>query len=470
MKKKSSDLFVECLEQEGVKYIFGISGEEIIDLLEAIRKSKIKFILTRHEQGAAFMADVWGRLTGQSGVCLSTLGPGAANLVTGVADANLDRAPLVAITGQGGLERIHKESHQYIDIVNMFKPITKWNARVEKAATIPEIVRKAFKISQAEKPGATHIELPEDIVQEEVSANALKIHQVNSPAPDEKFINSAVEIINNAKYPLILSGNGVIRDRSAFQLLELSKKGGIPVTETFMGKGSIPFDYEYSLLCIGLQMKDYAGCGFDKADVIIAVGYDLVEYSPSHWNPNKNKKIIHIDFTPSEIDEYYQTEVDIVGDIKSSLEELTKKISPRIKQDFTIHLREFVLKEIKQYSNDLSFPVKPQKLIFDLREVLNHDDILISDVGAHKIWLARLFPTYKPNTVIISNGFASMGIALPGAIAAKLVYPEKNVCAVCGDGGFLMNVQELETAVRLGLNFLVVIFEDLISPTISTSV
>ncbi len=457
---KASDLLIRCLENEGVRYIFGVPGEEILDILDSLLGSEITFIPTRHEQGAAFMADTYGRLTGKAGVCLATLGPGATNLVTGIADANLDRAPLVAITGQAGRDRVHKESHQYIDIVENFRPITKWNTRIETASIIPEVVRKAFKLAQVEKPGACHLELPEDVAGELVEGAPLSPERPRRPSPDRPSLKAAAELIEEASYPLIFAGNGVIRGRASKELREFSARLGIPVANTFMAKGCVPADHELALMTCGLQARDYVSCGFDRADLIIAVGYDLVEYAPKFWNPDRKKKIIHIDFTPAEVDSYYQPAVEIVADVRESLELLNAQIRVTKDTRYTKTLREWILGELQENALSEAYPLKPQRILHDLRTVMGSLDILVSDVGAHKLWIARLYPAYEPNTVIISNGYAAMGIALPGAIAAKLVYPERKVVAVSGDGGFLMNCQELETACRLGLQVVNVIFRD----------
>jgi acetolactate synthase-1/2/3 large subunit len=399
-------------------------------------------------------------LTGKAGVCLSTLGPGATNLATGIADANLDHAPLVAITAQAGLERVHKESHQYVNIVDSFRPLTKWNARIERASSIPEVVRKAFKISQTEKPGACHIEYPEDIAKEMCEGAPLNAEIPRRGSPDEKSLSRAAELIEQSLHPIILAGNGVIRGKGSEALLQFSKAVQIPVATTFMGKGAVPADYDLSLLTIGLQAHDYVSFGFDQADLIIAVGYDLVEYSPSRWNEEKKKKIIHIDFLPAEVDEFYQPTVEIIGDIKETLRRLWETARKIHDTQTTKILRKKILETSSAGVKDLRFPMNPDRVIFELREMMNPEDILISDVGIHKLWIARHFQAFQPNTVIISNGFAAMGIALPGAITAKLVHPERQVVSVSGDGGFLMNVQELETLVRLNLSVVNLIFRD----------
>ncbi len=457
---KASDLIVQCLENEGVRYVFGLPGEEILDILDSFLGSSIMFLPTRHEQGAAFMADAYGRLTGHAGVCLSTLGPGATNLATGVADANLDRAPVVAISGQAGRDRVHKESHQHVDIVEAFRPLTKWNTHVETAAVIPEVIRKAFKLAEAEKPGACHIEVPEDVAAETVDGTPLSTERPRRPSPDRPALQTAARLIEAASFPLIFAGNGVIRGGASKELRELARSHGIPVVHTFMAKGSMPYDDELCLLSAGLQARDYVSCGFDKADLIIAVGYDPVEYAPKHWNPDRKKPIIHIDFTPAEVDSFYQPAVEVVADVREALDLLNGLVKGQKDPAPYLTLRRFILEELDEGSRDDAFPLKPQRILRELRAQMARDDILVSDVGTHKIWIARAFPAYEPNTVLISNGFAAMGFALPAAISAKLVHPEKKVVAVSGDGGFLMNCQELETARRLGLAFVNVIFRD----------
>lgn len=458
---KASDLLIHCLENEQTEIVFGIPGEENLDVMDSLLESKIHFIQTRHEQGAAFMADLYGRLTGKAGVCLATLGPGATNLITGVADANMDHSPLVAITGQAGLDRMHKESHQYLDLVSIFKPFTKYNSQVTKPEIIPEVLRKAFKVAQTEKKGACHIDFPEDIADITIdSINCpLKPQQATIPHPPESKIKEAARHINESNFPIILAGNGIARNQAHEALTAFAQKLNIPVANTFMGKGAIPYTHEQSLFTIGLQAKDYISCGFDRADLVISVGYDLVEYAPSFWNPNKDKKIIHIDLNPAEVDASYIVETGLIGDITESLNNLSELCQSK-NENKALILRETLLEEYFKYIDDKSFPIKPQKVISDIRKVMGESDIVISDVGAHKMWLSRMYPCFEPNTCIISNGFASMGIALPGAIAAKWKYPEKKVLAVSGDGGFMMNCQELETAVRENIPIVNLIFND----------
>ena len=407
------------------------------------------------------MADVYGRLTGKAGVCLSTLGPGATNLMTGVADANLDGAPLVAITGQVGTDRMHIESHQYLDLVAMFAPVTKWSTQIVRPSNTPEIIRKAFKLAQSEKPGAVHIDLPENIAAMPAVGRPLKKDTREKTYASFRSINSAAIAITNAQRPLILAGNGAIRAGASDSLTEFATRLNIPVANTFMGKGTIPYTHPLSLWTVGLQQRDYISCAFDRSDLVIAIGYDLIEYSPKKWNPTGNIPIIHIGTTPAEIDSSYIPLAEVVGDISDSLLEILKRASREGKPDSeAIHLRADIREEYEHHANDTSFPIKPQKLVYDLRQVLGAEDIVISDVGAHKMWMARHYHGDRPNTCIISNGFAAMGIAIPGAIAAKLVHPAQKVVAVTGDGGFMMNCQELETALRVGNPFVVLIFND----------
>ncbi len=453
-------LFVRCLENEGVEAIFGIPGEENIDVMDALLDSNIRFMTTRHEQGAAFMADVYGRLTGRAGVCLATLGPGATNLVTGVADANMDRAPLVAIAGQGATTRLHKESHQILDLVNLFRPITKYSTQIREPEIIPEIVRKAFKVAQTEKPGAAFIDFPENIAGEDVApTDPLKVQMPTAPEPSPAKVSQTADIISGARFPLIMAGNGVIRAGAAGNLQNFAEKLAIPVATTFMAKGAIPASHPLSLGSVGLQAKDFVACGFDRADVIICVGYDMVEYHPHLWHGGKNKKIIHIDLTPAEVDQHYILEAGVVGDIALALDEIAKEARPH-EERLSTTLGETIAAELVEFANDDGFPVKPQKIVWDLRQALKPDDIVISDVGAHKMWMARMYQAERPNTCIISNGFASMGIGVPGAIAAKLAFPDRVAVTVTGDAGFMMNSQEIETALRLKTPIIILIWND----------
>ncbi len=456
---KAAELFVRCLENEGVEYIFGIPGEENLDVMDALLDSSIEFVTVRHEQGAAFMADVYGRLTGKAGVCLATLGPGATNLITGVADANLDHAPVVAIAGQASTHRLHKESHQVLDLELIFQPITKYSSRILTPDVINEVVRKAFKLAQAEKTGACFIEFPENIAEMEIDAAPLKVKHATSPEPPREKVERAAEIISNAKNPMILAGNGVIRGKAWQQLTDFAERLRIPVANTFMAKGVIPFKHPMALGSAGLQANDYISCGFSKADVIICIGYDLVEYHPYLWHPTRDRTIVHIDQSPAEVDAYYPVEVGVTGDIKHSLLRIMEVATPSTGNAMRA-LREALIEEMNQHKDDVSVPMKPQKIIWDLRTAMDLEDIAISDVGAHKMWMSRMFRCEFPNTCLISNGFASMGIAVPGAIGAKLALPDRKVVAVTGDAGFMMNSQEIETALRLNTPFVILIWND----------
>ncbi|MCQ6961632.1 acetolactate synthase large subunit [Methanolobus chelungpuianus] len=458
---KGSDLFVKCLENEGVEYIFGVPGEETVDLMDSLSRSGIKFIVTRHEQGAAFMADMYGRMTHRPGVCLATLGPGAANLITGVADAQLDKAPLVAVTGQAGLEKTHKESHQYIDMVAMFRQVTAWNSRITRPDFIPEIIHKAFDIA-IDRPGSVHIELPEDIATEDSKKEPLfKRGRPHMTMYDEQDLKKAAEMIRESSMPLILAGNGVFRGEAASELRKFVTFSGLPVVTTFMGKGAIPADDEHYLGSMGIKDRDHVMCGMEMADLVITVGYDYVEYSPRSWNPDGSKRIIHIHSDHPETDESYIPDIILPGNIRQALSGLNEQcdFKKEMPERFS-KVRSRMMAELEDFKNDASFPMKPQKVIYDIRECLSRNDILVSDVGAHKLWIGRLFPAYEANTVFISNGLASMGFALPAATLASFLKPERRVVAVAGDGGFLMNVQELETAVRLGCSLAMVIFND----------
>jgi len=460
-ERKASDVFVECLEAEGVKFVFGIPGEETLDLNESLADSTIDFIPVRHEQGGAYMADAYGRLTGRAGVCLGTLGPGALNLVTAVADAFLDRAPLVALTGQSDLERMHKESHQYIDLIGVLRPVVKWNARVSSPEIVPEVVRKAFKVAESEKPGSTHLELPEDVMSRPLHASPLPGHAPVRPEPGTRELQQATDIIMAAENPIILAGNGAIRTHASRALRAFVQTTGIPVAETFMAKGLLDYEDPHALGTVGLQARDYAMAGFDDADVVIAVGYDLVEHAPEHWNPHADKRIVMIDTVAAEIDEFFVPEVELVGDIAHVLARLaagcnrTPSATPGSER-----LRGLVLGALDEARTDGLFPMRPPRVLADIRDALGPMDMLVSDVGLHKLWIGRMFPAHEPGTVLIANGLAGMGFALPSAIAAKLVYPDRKVVTVSGDGGFLMNCQELETAVRLKTAVVNVVWEN----------
>ena len=469
MKKDSptmtaAELLVRCLENEGVKYIFGIPGEEKLDVMQALRNSSIQFITTRHEQGAAFMADVYGRLTGKAGVCLSTLGPGATNLVTGVADANSDGAPLVAITGQVDTNRMHITSHQFLDLVQMFTPITKRSKQIVRPDSINEIVRIAFKYAESEKPGAAHIDLPNDIaklpVPEDPNVMPMRHTAVHQELTGVADVEKAAGLIFQAEHPVILAGHSAVRAHAAEALTKFAEQLKIPVINTMMAKGIIPTDNRYSMGTMGIPQRDFQNVMLDNSDLVIAVGYDIVEFSPSKWNRTQNHKIIHLDVRPAHIHSLYQPQVQVVGDISDSLEKIAVRCHRENEPELFFRLKKLMLEDYSAAESDDGFPIKPQRVLHDIRQMLGQEDILISDVGAHKMWIGRQYNCYHPNTCIISNGFASMGISVPGAIAAKLIYPEKKVLAVSGDGGFMMNCQEMETALRIGVPIVVMIFND----------
>ena len=464
---KASDLFVRCLEAEGVEHIFGVPGEENAHLMLSLEDSDITFVLCRHEQAAAFIADAYGRLTGKAGVCLGTLGPGATNLVTGVADANMDRSPVVVITGQAATRRMHKESHQHMDVVALFRPVTKWAQSVAHATTIPEIVRKAFKTAESEKPGAVLIELPEDIAAEDTAGVPIVVRRTRRAGADHKAVAAAVEHIAAARNPIVLAGNGAIRKRASRQLRRFAELTGIGVVNTFMGKGAVPRSDPHCLYTIGLQGGDYVNLAIDEADLVITVGYDLVEYGPAYWNRGQATPVVHIDFSPAETDAAYPVVVEVVADIADALWQINEALSrdhgerlPLFDVARLASLRATIGEDFAAEAEDAGFPVKPQRIIADLRAAMGPGDIVLSDVGAHKMWVARYYQCDEPNTCLISNGFCAMGFALPGAIGAKLAEPDRQVVAVCGDAGFLMNVQELETAARLALPIVVMIWVD----------
>ena len=463
---KASDLFVQCLEQEGVEYIFGVPGEENADFMISLEQSKtIKFILCRHEQGAAFMAEAYGRLTGHVAGCLGTLGPGATNLTTGVADGNMDRAPMLVLTGQGASTRLHKESHQVMDVVAMYRPITKWAQQVHHPDNIPEIVRKAVRTAKVEKPGAALIELPEDVAKLNARSRPLEPYILRRAVADDKIVNQAFELISRSKRPVIVAGNGCIRRRASKQLRIFCEQTGIGVISTFMAKGCVDMDADYCLYTIGLGAKDLVACALDAADLVITLGYDMVEYHPHLWNPEQDKNILHIDFLPAEIDGYYRPKLEIIGDLAHTLWMLNSRLEQVGVPEFNLQqqaaTRRDMATDFAEFKDDDTVGViKPQKVLWDVRKCLGPNDILLSDVGAHKMWIARHYHCHEPNTCLIPNGFCSMGFALPGAVAANLVFPDRKVLAICGDAGFLMNVQEMETAKRLNSRIVVMVWED----------
>ncbi len=458
-QKTTAEVLVDCLKAEGVDVIFGIPGEENLDLMFAIKEAGIRFIPTRHEQGAAFMADVYGRLTGHAGVCLATLGPGATNLVTGVADAFLDGAPLVAITGQVSTEQMQLTSHQYLDLSAMFKPITKRSKVVMRPDTVAEICRLAFKYAEASKPGATHIDLPKNIAHMPSTASPLRRQQAPALYADPASVIEAARLISEAKNPVILAGAGAVRGNAAEAVRSMAERLHIPVVQTMMGKGIIPCDNKYRMGVVGIPQHDFIIDAFDMADLVIGVGYDLVECAPKKWHTHP-MKIVNISGLPADVNQLYEPDVEVTGDISDSIYQILRTAHREGEPTEMLAVGERLHAEYAERAADASFPMKPARILADVRSVMGASDILVSDVGAHKIWIGREYPCYEPKTCLISNGFASMGFAVPGAFAAKLLYPEKRVLAVCGDGGFMMNSQELETAVREKVPFVTLIWED----------
>ncbi|HWC37501.1 MAG TPA: acetolactate synthase large subunit [Acidimicrobiales bacterium] len=458
----AADLLVRCLEHEGVTCVFGIPGEENIHLTDAVARSAIRYVLVRHEQAAAFMAEIHGRLTGSAGVCSATLGPGAINMLLGVADATTNSTPVVALSAQVGLSRIYKESHQSVDLVSMYEPVSKWSATVLGGDAVPEMVRKAFKLAQGERPGAVYLALPEDVEAAPVSPELSPL-QLNVPRPDEPSpsqIHRAADVLDHAACPIVLAGHGAARAGASDALVRFATELGLPVATTFHAKGVFPDDHPSALGAVGFMAHDYANFGFDQADVIVCVGYELQEFDPARINPKADKRIIHLSRFPAEVDSHYSLDVGIQADLGRTLDALAGSTSRRFAlASVGDKIRTLLANELAAGSDD-AFPVKPQRLVADTRAALGRGDIALADTGAVKMWMARLYPTYEPNTCLTSNGLSAMGFALPGAIAAKMAEPERRVLAAVGDGAFLMNSQELETAVREHVPVTALVWQD----------
>jgi len=458
---KASDIVVSCLENEDVEYVFGIIGKEVIDLGDSLSASeKITYIPVRHEQGAAFMADVYGRISGKPGVCLATLGPGAANLLTGIASANLDHSPVITLTGQKGLDQQHKNAHQYIDIQKVYEPVTKWSIQIKAANTIPEIIRRSFRMAIEEKPGAVVIELPENIAAENVITKPLAVTRLPKSVPAFEEFKVAAQVLNKSVRPFIIVGNGVIRQDAVLEVQSFIEQLGSPIVTSFMAKGILPKDHLQNFYTFGFMEKDYVLRGFEEADLLIVIGFDMVEKLPSEWN-KKKVPVIHIAGTAADVDEYYPVLAELVGNLKETLplfltNNLKAKpwqpsggLKSRIEESYSI---------IEKASTDSTLTI--ETLLHVLERVQTKQIIVISDVGSHKVTIARTYQPKHAKQLIISNGFASMGISIPGAIGAKLAAPEKTVICVTGDGGALMNFSELETAKRLGLSFVIILLND----------
>ena len=453
-------VIVECLENEGVEIVFGLPGEENLHTIDALADSSIRFVTTRDERGAAFMADTYGALTGRPGVCLATLGPGAINLMLGVANAQLDSHPLVALVAQASLDRIYKESHQFVDLVSLFRPITKWGDMVTVRVAAPEMVRKAFKQATTEPPGATFIVLPEDVAERATDARVLPVNTPVDPSPDENQVRRAAQVLASAKHPVVLAGPGVGRDGAAEALIRFSERLNLPVATTFLGKGVFPDSHPNALGTIGFMVKDYVNFGFDRADVVVAVGYDLVEYSPVRWNPMADKQIVHVHRTVAEVDAHYTLAVGLQGSIGETLDAIGESSIVQQLRGEIFPVRDLVREELERGAADDTFPMAPARVVSDIRSVLEDDDIVLCDTGAVKMWMARLYPTHRPGTCLVSNGLATMAFSLPGAIAAKLVHPDRKVLAAMGDGAFAMSMAEIETAVREGVHIVVLVWVD----------
>jgi acetolactate synthase I/II/III large subunit len=460
---ETAELMVQCLEQEGVSYVFGIPGEENIRFVKALDSSSIEYVLARHEQAASFMAETFGRITGQAGVCSSTLGPGAINLLLGTADATTNSTPLVALSAQVSRSRSFKESHQNIDLVPMFAPATKWSALVPMPAAVPEMMRKAFKLAQAERPGAVYLAIPEDVEAEPVlpTLAPLRVNVPRSEDPSPTQIRRAVDVLRAARAPIVLAGHGAARDQASDALIRFVERVEIPVATTFHGKGVVPDDHPNALGAVGFMRHDYANFGFDAADVIVAVGYELQEFDPVRINPNRDKKILHVHRFPAEVDAHYDVEVGVLGEISRSLDALSNELdvcSSVVSEHQRI--RSLLATELQQGREDDRFPLAPARIVADTRTALNRKDVVLVDTGALKMWMARLYPTYEPNTCLMSNGLSTMAWALPGAIGATLARPDARVLVATGDGAFLMNSQEIETGLRLGLPFVILVWVD----------
>ena len=470
-ERSTATLIVECLENEGVTHVFGIPGEENIRLVDAISRSSIRYVLARHEQGASFMAEVYGRLTGRAGVCSATLGPGAINLLLGIADATTNSTPLIALSAQVGMDRSFKESHQGVDLVSMFAPVTKWSALAATPGAVPEILRKAFKLAQTERPGAVYLAVPEDVEQAPAQGEPLP---VNVPRPDEPStgqVDRAAALLRAAASPIVLAGHGAARAGAGPALRRFAETLGIPVATTFHGKGVFPDDHPLALGAVGFMRHDYVNFGFDHADLIIAVGYELQEFDPARINPGGDKKIIHLHRFPAEVDAHYDVAVGLHSDIGRSLDALAAELdAPRAPAAETgprtpaapggNRIRALLAAELARGQRDDRFPLAPARIVADTRAALRREDIVLVDTGALKMWMARLYPTYEPNTCLISNGLSTMAWTVPGAIGAKIARPDRRVLVATGDGAFLMNSQEIETALRLGLAFVILIWVD----------
>lgn len=458
---KASDLFVRVLEREGVEFIFGVPGEENLDILNSLRSSSIKLVLTRHEQGAGFMAATYGRLTGKAGVCMATLGPGATNLVTAAAYAQLGGMPMFMLTGQKPIKQSKQGQFQIINVVDMMQPITKFTEQLTGADNIPSRIREAFRIGEEERPGAVHLELPEDIAAEDSDAPLLAKSMVRRPVAEQKSIQRAVEMIERAERPLLVIGAAANRKLTSRMLRQFVANTKIPVVTTQMGKGVVDERDKSFLGNAALSTGDFIHRATDHADVIINVGHDVIE-KPPFFMRDGGVQVIHVNFFSAKVDPVYFPQVEVVGDIANSIWRINEAVTPQEKWDFSFFtkVKQHVDSHVKQDAESTDFPILPQRLVADVRAAMPSDGIVSLDNGVYKIWFARNYPAHEPNTVLLDNALATMGAGLPAAMASKLIFPEREVIAVCGDGGFMMNSQELETAVRLNMDLTILILRD----------
>ena len=460
---KVSDVIINCLEAEGVEYVFGIVGTEMLDLAHSLAKStQIQYVNVRHEQGAAFMADVYGRLSKKAGVCLSTLGPGATNLLTGIASAKLDHSPLIALIGQADVERNHPESHQYLDVAKLCEPATKWSTQIMDSLTVPTVMRKAFRVAQMEKPGSVAIVIPENFLPQEITNKPLPIYPLPETVPVTETIQAALTLIQNRMKPFIIVGNGVIRQDAHAELQTFINTLQAPVTHSFMAKGILAKEHPSNYFTFGFKENDEVLPGIEEADLLITIGFDFVEQLPKDWNKRKIP-VLHIDTLPAEINEYYPVEVECVGNIKRTLQALNQAEPPKKPWGPFGNLKEKIMNAYQINSSQPETSNRPftiEEILHCIENIASENTIILSDVGAHKVSIARTYQPKEPNRLIISNGLATMGIAIPGSIGAKLACPDDPVICITGDGGALMNFAEIETAKRLGLSFIIIVLND----------
>ncbi|NBC88123.1 MAG: acetolactate synthase large subunit [Alphaproteobacteria bacterium] len=468
---KASDLFIECLEAEGIEYIFGVPGEENLDFLESLSNSKkIKLILTRHEQGAGFMAATYGRHTGRTGVCIATLGPGATNFVTAAAYAQLGGMPMMMITGQKPIKKSKQGRFQILDVVDMMGPITKFTHQLASGDNIPSRVREAIRLAEEEKPGAVHLEFPEDIAEERTDSRPLAASLARRPSAEAKAARQAVSAIEEAKSPILVIGAGANRKMTGRMLHQFIEKTGIPFVTTQMGKGVIDERHPLFLGCAALSAGDFCHRAIEDADCIVNVGHDVIEKPPFFMHNDEEgpvgsdspPKVIHVSYRTAEVDPVYFPQIEVIGDIANAIWQIKEDIVPQGKWDFArmLEYRKAEVAHTQPLADDARFPIFPPHLVKQVRGAMPEDGIICLDNGVYKIWFARGYSAYLPNTVLLDNALASMGAGLPSAMMSAMLYPTRKVMAICGDGGFMMNSQEMETAVRLGLNLTVLILND----------